>query len=306
MFDIKLSRRIFFITGAAVLVLLLACLLLRDLLQTNYGRMVTVERDSPLVESVAGFTIEAVDKFSIAQSRLMGGAAVSPTDGMLMIFIPAGEFEMGSGYQAADNPPHIVYLDDYWIDRTEVSNSMYAQCILAGECELPADVESLDSYLANSLIADHPVVYIKWSDALAYCQWAGRRLPTEAEWEKAARGTDGRIYPWGKFGPNPNLLNYDGLIGSTVPVYRFPFGANPFGVLNMAGNVREWVWDWYSFDYTQISPQHNPLGPEQGEKKVLRGGAFTDSKRMVRADNRFSHVPYSPGYNRGFRCAKSP
>jgi formylglycine-generating enzyme required for sulfatase activity len=228
-----------------------------------------------------------------------------------MVFIPVGEFKMGGERQQFTQPAHNVYLDAFWIDSTEVSNQQYSLCVQDLACPQPWNYDSPEDYLSQISNLDDdfnqlPVVYITWQSAVTYCNWADRRLPTEAEWEKAARNADERVYPWGKWGPNNNLLNYDDSFGRPLPVSRYPFGASPFGALNMAGNVREWVADWFSEDYYALSPNKNPTGPLSGDKRILRGGAFSDSKRMVRADNRFSHNPYSPGYNRGFRCACSP
>jgi formylglycine-generating enzyme required for sulfatase activity len=232
---------------------------------------------------------------------------ISPADGMVMIYIPPGEFLMGTDDKAfqKSRPQRKVYLDGYWIDQTEVSNAMYARCATAGACRAPIHSEQVNLAYTSPAHANDPVVYIRWEDAQNYCRWAGRRLPTEAEWEKAARGTDGRDYPWGNTPPTANYLNFDDNIGAPVPVDRYPSGASPYGVLNMAGNVREWVADWYSASYYRYAPLRNPTGPTSGEYKVLRGGSYLDGWREVLIVNRFYHVPYSPGENRGFRCAAS-
>jgi len=235
---------------------------------------------------------------------LPANATVSPADGMLMVYIPAGDFIMGSNDELdpKSTPEHAVYLDAYWMDRTEVTNAMYLKCIHAGQCVAPV-AEDTNPYLENPFYGDYPVTYTRWGDAEDYCSWAGRRLPTEAEWEKAGRGTDGRLYPWGNEQPNTGLLNYDDNLGGPLPVARYPSGASPYGVLNMAGNVREWVNDWYRSNYYENAPSNNPAGPLDGFAKVLRGGSFLDTDRQIRIFNRFGHYPDSPGSDRGFRCA---
>jgi len=230
---------------------------------------------------------------------------VAPKDGMVLIYIPAGEFLMGTNIKDVpqSKPQHIVNLSAFWIDRTEVSNGMYARCVKDLKCAPPVNPRDKNPYYNNPRFTNYPVIYIKWGNAVDYCRWAGRRLPTEAEWEKAARGTDGRTYPWGEDDPNPSLLNYDNNIGGPLPVDSYPLGTSPYGVLNMAGNVREWVNDWYNRSYYFRTVFINPHGPMSGESKSLRGGAFDDSGRQVTVYNRFNHLPYSAGNDRGFRCA---
>jgi formylglycine-generating enzyme required for sulfatase activity len=230
---------------------------------------------------------------------------VAPADGMTQVFVPAGEFLMGTDEKpvAKSRPAHTVHVDAFWIDRTEVSNAMYAKCVQAGACRVPI-YGDLNLAYGDPRHADYPVVFVKWTDAEAYCQWAGRRLPTEAEWEKAARGTDGRLYPWGDAAPDAGLANFDHNIDRPVPVDRYPLGASPYGALNMAGNVREWVADWFSESYYEHTPLFNPLGPAQGETRALRGGSYLDDARELRVFNRYGHSPRSPGVNRGFRCAE--
>ncbi len=228
---------------------------------------------------------------------------VSDADGMAQVFVPAGEFLMGTGERNAqkNRPAHRVTLPAFWIDQTEVSNDMYARCLAAGACPSPGG--AANPFFGRSKYADHPVVYVSWGAADRYCRWAGRRLPTEAEWEKAARGADGRLYPWGNEPPDMRLANFDNLIGEPLPVERYALGASPYGALNMAGNVREWVADWFHEFYYIVSPFDNPLGPPSGAHKSLRGGSYLDGWSELRAFHRFSHAPASPGINRGFRCA---
>lgn len=236
-----------------------------------------------------------------------GAQAVSPVDAMVMVYIPPGEFLMGSS--SADpyafdfeQPQHKVYLDGYWIDQTPVTNLMYDTCVKAGVCPEPVHNANENIYYGYPVNHYHPVIYVNWFDAAAYCEWAGRRLPTEAEWEKAARGLDARLFPWGNNDPYTALANFNNIVGYTTIVGEYPEGASPYGVLDMIGNVREWVLDWYAEDYYQTSPYANPQGPESGEGRVLKGGSFTDPTVNSRAATRYFHDPNSAGVNRGFRC----
>lgn len=227
----------------------------------------------------------------------------SRRDGMTQVYIPAGEFVMGSWREkdSRRQKAHPVYLKAYWIDQVEVTNAMYALCVAEGGCKPPA---SINPYFGRKAYADHPVVYVSWEKAQAYCHWVGGRLPTEAEWEKAARGVDGRRYPWGSAPPDNFLLNFNGVYGDPRPAYDYLPGASPYGLLNMAGNVREWVADWFDPDYYLVSPYENPQGPPSGETKSLRGGAYWDNAKQVQTFYRLSHDPTSPGQNRGFRCVE--
>jgi formylglycine-generating enzyme required for sulfatase activity len=222
-------------------------------------------------------------------------------DKMDQIYIPAGEFTMGTDTSAASKGDilHKVYLHAYWIDQFTVTNAMYTLCMKAGKCRHTA---SYDTYLDNPAYADYPVHYVNWFDAQTFCQWEGGRLPTEAEWEKAARGVNVLRYPWGNAEPDASLLNFNGQYGAPRSAYSYWSGMSPYGLLNMAGNVQQWVSDWYSTDYYANSPHENPTGPADGTLKVLRGGGFWDSSKEVTTFFRFRHDPTSSGAHRGIRC----
>jgi formylglycine-generating enzyme required for sulfatase activity len=228
----------------------------------------------------------------------------SAMDGMMQIFVPEGDFLMGVGMERKNvfSPQHLVHLDAFWIDKYEVSNAMYLKCMRAGGC---TGLVSDNVYYDKWAYRNHPVTYVTWDQALSYCQWAGRRLPTEAEWEKAARGTDGRLYPWGNEPPNPRLANFnESMIHEAVPIYRYPLGASPYGALNMSGNAREWVSDWYDPEYYLSTPYKNPQGPSDGDERSLRSGSYNENGREVSITHRYRHQPQSAGLSRGFRCAQ--
>jgi formylglycine-generating enzyme required for sulfatase activity len=256
---------------------------------------------------------------------------VSPRDGMVMVFVPAGEFLMGSKaddpYGREDEKPQrSVYLDAFWIDQTEVTNAMYALFLNAngnqiedGDTWLDADdpvvrVHYIDGeWQPEAEYSHHPVIEVTWFGAYAYCQWAGRRLPTEAEWEKAARGGDGRTYPWGQAAPGVikvscQQANIAGCNFDTQPVGSYPDYASPYGILDMSGNLAEWVQDWYQPNYYRIAPDENPPGPPKGEYKVLRGGAWSGGYITARTTRRSWGDPaFTCLYHgEGFRCAASP
>jgi formylglycine-generating enzyme required for sulfatase activity len=254
-----------------------------------------------------------------------GDERVSPADGMAQAYIPDGTFRMGGMDTAASSdelPDHNVTMKAFWMDKLEVTNGMFTLCVQAGVCEPPQVFKSdtRDSYFSNPEFKDYPVVYVTWQQADAYCTWAGRRLPTEAEWEYAARGNDYRTYPWGDDAPDSSRGNFNYYVGDTSRVGNFPAGASMFGVLDMAGNVTEWVHDFYDGNYYAQNVTMNPPGPGSRSayfQRVVRGGTYQDAFIDVRVANRSSvrgsNVNAADVYSEdylgefspkiGFRCA---
>ena len=243
-----------------------------------------------------------------------------PTDiidakGVTMRLVPAGAFTMGE-YEF-----HQISLPDYYMDKYEVTNTLYKACVEAGHCGLPRNTSRYD----DEKYTNHPVVYVNWGQAQTYCEWRGARLPTEAEWEKAARGTDARTYPWGK-GIDCQKANFSGCVngidlvgvpchksthfgcvGGTKPVGSYPQGVSPYGLHDMAGNVWELVADWYDHTYYETLPENafDPQGPESGEFRATRGGAFDASDGLTGSGSRMWGPPDQFFFNVGFRCALS-
>ena len=257
---------------------------------------------------------------------------------MVDVYVPAGEFIMGSddkdakkslagGRAFPEIPVSTIYLDGYWIDKYEVTTGQYALCVAAGDCQAPHLFTSgygssyRPKYYGNPEYSNYPVIWVNWSMALAYCEWAGRKLPTEAEWEKAARGTDARIYPWGNDPLDSTRANFcdidcplpqanggfnDGY-PNTAPVGSFPAGASPYGVMDMAGNV----WEWTStlvrpYPYTTADGREDPKeSPNVDGERVWRGGSWTNGYWWMRASLRYRSKSWYWNYNLGFRCAVS-
>jgi formylglycine-generating enzyme required for sulfatase activity len=216
---------------------------------------------------------------------------------------------MGSNDDDDEKPPHKVNLSEYFIGKYPVTNREYQAFVKDAKYKAPKGWNG-DQFPQNK--AEHPVVNVSWHDAVAYCAWLSKktgktyRLPTEAEWEKAARGTDGRKYPWGnKPEPNRDLLNYNDNVEDTTEVGSYEDGRSPYDVYDMAGNVLEWVHDWHGETYYQKSPPKNPLGPNSGKYRVLRGGSWYDGNDFARSAFRGYVTPDVIYYNFGFRCARS-
>ena len=276
-------------------------------------------------------------------STQLGDTWIRPQDQMVMVYVPEGEFQMGSTKEMVffakdlckeslgggitvgicnyssfmdEYPDHTVELPDYWLDQTEVTNGQYRLCAEAGECDPPKEMGSFtrENYYDDTGFNNYPVVHVTRDMAADYCDWAGVRLPTEAEWEYAARGPEGLIFPWGnEF--DPGRLNYcdagcqgvadltynDGY-PDTAPVGSFPEGASWIGALDMSGNVREWVADWYG--YYPNEKVDNPQGPAEGDSRIPRGGSWYDTQDNLRSTNRGGNTPDYWRHKVGFRCAK--
>jgi formylglycine-generating enzyme required for sulfatase activity len=262
-----------------------------------------------------------------------------------MILIPAGEFTMGtpegSDGLPDEHPERRVHLSSFLLDRLEVTNRAYAAFVHGTGHRPPANANPRRTLWEHDHppigIEDHPVVNVDWNDAAAYCRWAGKRLPTEAEWEKGARGTDGRRYPWGNDwdfsransasywakrtvdfqssadwdafwiqGEGVRLSREHGIKGEvlTLPVGSFPQGASPYGILDMAGNAAEWVADWYDPNYYRNAPLTDPPGPDRGAIKAMRGGSWLKPAVSLRTSDRDWGTMDSRPSGTGFRCAK--
>lgn len=246
-----------------------------------------------------------------------------PDEAAPMVDVAEGEFDMGCNSSIDEEcfedekPYHTVSVSGFKIDKYEVTVKDYRKCISAGACtNKDSQTPHFKSYGSDdscNLGADgkemHPMNCVSWYGAKAYCEWLEKRLPTEAEWEKAARGTDGRIYPWGNsdLSCGKAVINDGCGAGTTMPVGSKPDGASPYGAQDMVGNVWEWVYDWYDEYYFASSPEENPEGPEDGEYKVLKGGSWLDNYDKTsdrRASMRSKHYPVLMQAARGFRCAE--
>jgi len=233
-----------------------------------------------------------------------GTIAQNSIDGAEMVFIPEGEFIMGSD-KSKDSlaygnelPQREVYLDGYWIYKYEVTVAQYFKFCNETGHKMPP--EQPDWGWQDN----HPIVFVSWHDAVAYGEWAGVEIPTEAQWEKAARGTDGRIYPWGN-GWDASKCNNNRITGKkTTPVGSYPAGGSPYGLMDMVGNVEEWCADWFNKDYYASATNRNPQGPSSGKSRVLRGGSWnSDAQKTLRAAFRGKHYYHCKFPYRGFRCS---
>lgn len=275
----------------------------------------------------------ATASMTVVSSITLTPTTASPADGMPLVYVPAGEFRMGNEVDA--KPIHEVYLDAYWIDMTEVTNAMYAIFVQATGYRTVAEqngktwVKLFISPGSNELssgelsgadwrhpqgpdssivgLENHPVVQVAWKDALAYCNWAGRRLPTEAQWEKAARGTLGWSFPWGNTDPVAEIANgisdEDGYL-YTAPVGSYPLGVSAYGAYDLAGNVEEWVSDWVETHYYYASPYVNPTGPNSSVFNVrsVRGGGWASDLYWITSSHRGEADPEFSTNALGFRC----
>ena len=245
-------------------------------------------------------------KTSVSTTPALGiGSTMTGKDGMTLLYIPSGNFQMGSNDGNVDEKPiRIVFVDAYYIDKTEITIAMYILCVAEGTCVAPTFIRSntREDYYENPKYHNYPVLYVTWFDANAYCEWVGRRLATETEWEKAARGTDKRVYPWGN-NINQTFANYGNSVNDTSLVGEYPAGASFYGALDMGGNVWEWVYDWYTA-YPGSMPSNIENNPFYGTLyRVLRGGSWHDSDAYIRSSTRNIGTPTTVGNAIGFRCA---
>jgi formylglycine-generating enzyme required for sulfatase activity len=284
----------------------------------------TVAPTSTVAPTTVPATSEVTDTPAAASPTAASQVRTSPIDGMPQVYIPAGTFRMG-GMDARsapdERPAHDVTLDAYWMDQLEVTNAMYTLCMQSGSCTPPKSLKASDrrpDYFNNPAFKDYPVVYVTWGQAKTYCGWASGRLPSEAEWERAARGDDWRTFPWGEDKADGLRANFNMQLGDTSRVGTYPLGASPFGVLDMAGNVAEWTNDFYSGSYYASLGENtiNPTGPESSGnlKRVVRGGTLGDAEINIRVAKRsavpgsnLALVPSTPGdfsQRIGFRCVQ--
>ena len=300
-------------------------------------------QESPPVLAVNSATSQTSELTPTEQpaetSAINADEEITDSKGIVMRLVPEGKFVMGGSADTAmaecnkldisrtcnrdwftvEEPAHTVYLDAFYMDKYEVTNAAYKTCVVAGICQPPskASSDTRSSYYNNSTYDDYPVIYVDWNMAKVYCEWRGGRLPTEAEWEKAARSVDGRLYPWGNTfdGTKANFCdtncdriwsnkNYDDGYTDTAPVDTFADGVSVYNIFNLAGNVWEWVADWYDPAYYKNSPPSNPLGPSSGQYRVLRGGSWNyHGGDLLRTTVRGYFAPSDKYYYVGFRCA---
>lgn len=241
---------------------------------------------------------------TVTQPSLEGGSTrISERDGVTLLYVPAGEFIMGTEpthplAQEDESPQHTVRLDAFWIDEVEITNERYLRCVEAEVCK------PIISPRPDMIGEPHfPVQGVAWPEAVKYCEWVGRRLPTEAEWEKAARGTDGRLYPWGESYTSTLRVNIDFQVGDINQVGTNPDDKSPYNVRDMGGNLSEWVQDWYDESYYASSPTDNPPGTSKRGlgRRVTRGGKWNAAPKAARAANRFWSFPERDDFT-GFRC----
>ncbi len=225
-----------------------------------------------------------------------------------IVAIAGGTFDMGIE-DGGNNPIHSVTLSSYNIDKYEVTNLKYRACVDAGVCEMPSDVSSYSGrtdYFASDVWDNFPAIYVTWQQAVDYCVGLGMTLPTEAQWEMAARGTGGGLYPWGDDAPNSTFANWGApYTGDTAAVGSYPAGDSPFGLADMSGNVREWVNDYFTYSYYESGENQDPVGPTSGTYRVTRGGSFVTQDDQLQAVTRTPYHPMDTYSTLGFRCVSS-
>jgi formylglycine-generating enzyme required for sulfatase activity len=298
--------RVFFVLTVAAMLVLGACNLGASETPTPAAES-PVEPDQPSAETeppaLTEVPVEAVASPTVIPIDLSGppmelGSKFIYVDGNVIVAVPAGQFVMG--YGGEDNPEHPVNVSDFWIYRAKVTNAQFALCVNSGQCP-PPNPDNNPGY-ADPLQANNPVVGVTYDQAALYCSFVNGRLPTEAEWEKAARGPEGNIYPWGNASPNCDLANIANCVRKTTSVKEYPQGQSYYEALDMSGNAYEWVADWYSPTYYGESPADDPLGPDSGKRRSVRSTAFDSPAYESESARRFSTKPDDSRPNLGFRC----
>lgn len=287
------------------------------------GSVVVAAVPLPSVWAESSASVESLSKDLPARlAGIAGFATPSPT-----VTIPAGWFLMGSNrvdddpyglqtqYDDTELPQHRVWLDAYEIDRDEVSLGEYLAFLLRQKRPVPDELQRLIWHMitvhaaTDEGLARWPALYVTWSEAEDFCGSLGKRLPTEAEWEKAARGPAGNLFPWGTQAPTAELAVFGQYHVHEIPLVQQvgsgKAGQSPYGVRHMAGNVAEWVQDWFGFDYYAVTPDRNPPGPREGRYRGVRGGSWKSKPMMLRAATRSGAPPDQRSPTIGFRCAKS-
>jgi formylglycine-generating enzyme required for sulfatase activity len=296
-----------------VLLLILIVLLAACNLQTGQqvaGPVTVVATGNPISPGNGTTTQTEQTASPTEQAVVFGdpeaGTAMLWMDSSYVVYVPASEFVMGKDETETKDhsPAHPVSLDGFWIQQAEVTNAMYALCVSLGVCTPPIQETGQPNWYSDPKFANAPVVSVDWNQAGNYCDWIEARLPTEAEWEKAARGTEGATYPWGETEPTCNLLNFKDCLATPAPeiIRTYPKGASPYKLADMAGNVFEWVFDRFAGDYYSTSPASNPTGPSTGEERVVRGSSYLTPAEDLGIYLRSSLKPELERSDLGFRC----
>ena len=283
-------------TAEAVEIVLKSGRVVRGELIRETATSITLQLSSSRIE-ISKLSIKTIDGRSPFERRRPRVAVSSDSASKMEVQIPAGYFLMGDS-RDKNAPVHKVYLDSYWVDTREITNAQYREFVTGTGHAAPR-------YWGEAKYNDpnQPVVGVSWHDANAYCSWKGKRLPTEAEWERAARGAQSRLYPWGDRFEVTRTNTRETRNRRPMPVGTFPEGASSEGLLDMSGNVWEWCWDWFDDGYYRVSPLNNPTGPEAGKKRAIRGGGW--SAPHIHMARRRGEKPDKTYPSLGFRCARS-
>ncbi len=288
-------KRFLHLTSTVVVMTLILAACNFPIIPVTGGSADPTEPPVNVTEPPASATLVPVD---LAGPPMIVGSKYPYVDGTLIMAVPGGPFIMG--YGAADNPIHEVELSDFWVYSTKVTNQQYALCVRTGNCTPPN--KKNNPVFENSGYINFPVTGVSFEQASQYCTFVHGRLPTEAQWEKAARGPEGNIFPWGDEAPACNLLNSLFCVGKITEILTYKNGVSFYGALDMAGNTREWVSDWYSPTYYNESPATDPLGPDLGERRSVRGSSYQDVDDVSISAHRFSLAPTDDLPDLGFRC----